>query len=36
MTIEVVINYLIGSWLIGFMTGLLLRVILKFYVEWMT
>jgi len=36
MTTEIILGYLLGSWGIGFMVGLLLRLVLKNYVEWFT
>ena len=36
MTVEIALAYLLGSWGLGFMFGLIFRVVLKNYVEWFT
>lgn len=32
--LPVVISYMVGSWLVGFMIGMLLRVVFRSYTEW--
>ncbi len=34
MSLSLAVTYLVGSWLIGYLTGLLLSVLFKGYVEW--
>ena len=36
MTTIVALQYLFGSWLIGFLAGIVLRIFTRNYVEWFT
>jgi hypothetical protein len=34
VSLTLALSYTVGSWLIGFLVGLLLRVVFRSYAEW--